>query len=175
MALPQLRTTDFWLQAENPKGASAPFFHGQAGRSGPAPLCAFAAFFKKIGRLAADPVDERAHVRMRQQCLGGVELPCQFVLGQERMDLPVADAVQQLGLAPAFGLGYKVMRVLLGRRNLAAAQRADRQRDGLACQIQRPSLLSFDLAQHKQRFAAGIRPQAAADAWPRCGRRRSSI
>jgi hypothetical protein len=36
-------------------------------------------------------------------------------------------------------------------------------------------LLSFDFAQHKQPFAAGLRPQAAGDVWPRCGRRLSSI
>ena len=138
-------------------------------------LSAFAAFLKEVRRLALDPGHKLEHIRVRQQSLRRVELPGQFVLGQERMDLPVADAVQQLGLTPAFGFGHEVVRVLLGRRDLAAAQRADRQRDGLGCQIQRPSLLSFDLAQHKQRFAAGIRPQAAADAWPRCGRRLSSI
>lgn len=54
---------------------------------------------------------------MRQQGLRRGVLPSQFILGKERMDLPMADAVQDHRFPSAFGTRNQVVRVLLRGRH----------------------------------------------------------
>jgi len=90
------------------------------------------------------------------------------------MDLPVADAVQQLGFASAFGFGHEVVGVLLGRRNLTPTQWAHWAGEGRDQSGLLPALLSFDFAQHGEPLRP-LAPRLSARAWRRCGKRQSSI
>jgi hypothetical protein len=148
MALLRLRTTDFSVPSEKTQGRFGALFHGRAACSRTSPLGTFAAFLKKIRRLALDPGDKLEHVGMREQSLRRVELAGQFGFGQQGMNLPMTDAVQQLGFAAPLGFGHEVVRVLFSRGNVTPAQRAARQSLRLHRQSLRPPLLPFDFAQH---------------------------
>jgi len=72
-----------------------------------------------------NPVYEGLKFTVRQQSLDGRILARQLGLGQQRMHLAVAHAMQELCLPPALALGNEVVRVALCWRNLAVAQRTD--------------------------------------------------
>jgi hypothetical protein len=62
---------------------------------------------------------------MGQQGLHGGVVACQLGLGQQRVDLAVADAMQELRVPPALALGHQVVGVALGGRDGAVAEGAD--------------------------------------------------
>ena len=69
---------------------------------------------------------------MHLQSLDGVELTRQLRLCEQRVNLPVANAVQILGVFAAFTFGHQVVRIALRRRDEPFAQRAKQRIDGRA-------------------------------------------
>lgn len=85
----------------------------------------FARSFHKITGLCLDPGNENPDLRVGQQGLHRIELPRKFGFGQQGMNLPVANPVQELGVSATLGLGYEVVGVALARRNDSFAQGTD--------------------------------------------------
>ena len=84
---------------------------------------AFAAFFKKCVGLGLHPADEAGHFFGLLQGLDRGVGAGQFGLGEQRMDLAVANAVQHHGVRAAVRLGHQMVCVLLAGRNGPLAQR----------------------------------------------------
>ena len=83
----------------------------------------------KIGRAFGDPCDEFGEPRVGPERLYRVILARQFRFRQRRVDLIVANLMQQdHGSAfPTFQLGHQMVQALLGlRRNRAVTKRANR-------------------------------------------------
>ena len=85
---------------------------------------AFAAFFKKRVGLGLHPADEAGHFFVLLQGLDRGVGAGQFGFGEQRMDLPVANAVQHHRLHAAVRLGDQMVRILLAGRHRALAKRA---------------------------------------------------
>ncbi len=61
---------------------------------------------------------------MRPQRFDRVELARKLSLGKQRVNLAVTNAMQKLGMSPAFAFGHKVVCIALRQRNGPLAQRA---------------------------------------------------
>ncbi len=82
----------------------------------------------KLIRPFADPIHEARNPGMAPQCVDIVVGPRKLGLGQRRMDLVVANLMQQHGRPtfPSAQLGYQMVQALFGvRRDRALAERAD--------------------------------------------------
>ncbi len=119
----------------------------------------FAAALEKVVRFAAHPLHERLHLRMSQQRLRGRVFAGQLALAEQGMDLPVADAVQDDGLAPTLRARHQVVGVLLRHGHLAPAQRAHRQRRGRCARDALRQQFATDASSHGDGQVGGAGPQ----------------
>ncbi len=81
----------------------------------------------ELRRLATHPRKKLRHGRVRLQCVYGAVLARQLALGEQRMNLPVANAVQVLGVASAVRAWHQMMGITLGQRDHAIAERAQQR------------------------------------------------
>ena len=71
--------------------------------------------------LAPYPHDETRNIRVCEQGIDGRIIACQFFLGKERMNLPVAYAMQRHGVAAALRFRHQVVQVKLRGVDRSAA------------------------------------------------------
>ena len=78
----------------------------------------------ELGWLATHPRKKLRHGRVRLQRVYGAVLARQFALGEQRVNLPVADAVQVLGMTTAMRAWHQMVCIALRGRDHPIAERA---------------------------------------------------
>lgn len=84
---------------------------------------AFAGALHEVVGLGFDPGNKCGNVRVTQECIDRVVLPCQFGLVKQGMNLTMAYPVQIFGLPASFGFGNQMVRISLAEGNLALTKR----------------------------------------------------
>ena len=88
----------------------------------------FAGALEKVGRFGAHPRQKTRHPGVRAQGVGSLVVPRQFGLGEQGVDLTVADTMQPHCLHAAARFGHEVMSIALRGRDGPATQGAQRVR-----------------------------------------------